>query len=201
VISPRYACKSANVSADRRNASPIDSSEAGRASSRAMARLHALVLIGALTGCGTSSPVLVVAPAPEPSAPSEPALDTFAGRFRIWGETIEDGCDRRIVLAARHLAIDPAARTVFADVVERTYEARVEGGQLIAEGRFDVESACPNTTIFERWTLAWNGDGLEGQLESTWQLAPECRSVCTLRLAIHAERIPADPEPLAGEET
>lgn len=144
----------------------------------------------ALVGCAGAKPE-------ETTTPTEPApvattaapsmtLDAFAGDYAIEGSTIADTCDAHIVLAAQHVRIDAASRTVFADVVERTYPARLEAGVLVAEGRFTPQHACPQSTIYETWRLTPTGGGLEGTLVSTWLIEPDCAHPCTLEVAIRA---------------
>jgi hypothetical protein len=74
-------------------------------------------------------------------------------------------------------------------VVDRTYSARVEGQQLIAEGHFATRGTCPETVIYERWVLSMTTDGrLEGTLESLWPRAPNCANPCLVTFQIAAMR-------------
>jgi len=130
----------------------------------------------------------VVVPAPAPVVVADP-LEAFGGVYAIAGAPVADGCGGEIVLAARTITVNPAARTLFADVVNRTYTARVEDGRLIAEGHFQARGTCPETVIFERWILTLTPDGrLEGTLESLWPRAPDCANPCLITFVIAASR-------------
>ena len=126
------------------------------------------------------APVAVVASQPDP-------LASFAGVYSIVGRPSSDGCAGQIYLAARTFVVDAGARTLFADVVNRTYAARVEGGLLIAEGNFEDDATCAESQIFERWVLSRQADGsLAGALDSLWPLPPECGNPCLVRFSVAA---------------
>lgn len=125
----------------------------------------------------TAAPVVVV---------SDP-LEAFGGVYSIAGAPMADGCGGEIYLAAQTITIAPQARTLFADVVNRTYAARVEGQQMIAEGHFEARGTCPETAIYERWVLSMGaGRRLEGSLESLWPRAPTCSNPCLVTFQIAA---------------
>lgn len=155
---------------------------------------------GAL-GCGASEPYAsAIQPEPEPQPPALAAAPAPAGTFALSGRPTGDGCDGEVVLAARNIRVDPERGSLHADVVDRTYSARWDGERLVAEGRFDVRSACPNSTVFERWELrpSENG-GLQGELASTWLRAPGCMQACTIRFAVQAAPRAATEVVAAGE--
>jgi hypothetical protein len=131
------------------------------------------------------SQVLTEQPRPEPPRSIAP----FAGSYALEGEPYVDGCNGEIQLLAHGLEIDANARSLRADVVDRPYEARMEGEQLVAEGRLDVPSSqCQNATVFERWELhRAQIVGLEGYLYSTWLIWPSCMRVCTVQFALRAQ--------------
>jgi hypothetical protein len=162
------------------------------------ARVVAVFSLAALVECGgvgdavraptTTVVVPVAPPSHEAVAPLEVAdpLAEFVGPYRITGEARSDSCAGVIVLAAN--AIDVAATGhLHANVVNRDYEARVEGERLVAEGRFPASTGCDGD-IFERWTFEPSAGGLEGELESEWPLPPSCSSHCRVVFAIHATR-------------
>jgi len=151
--------------------------------------VHALVLAAVLLGaCGGAD--VVEDPAPFDDSPPPPVmtLEAFAGSYRIDGQAITDGCAEGVYLAARNIVVDPIARSLQADVVERTYAARVDGETLVAEGRFPSPDGCPDSTLYETWVLAREGDALTGTLSSTWLLRPDCMHPCTIEFAISARR-------------
>lgn len=85
-----------------------------------------------------------VASAPAPAV----TLDAFAGSYRLIGETKHDGCAEGIYLAARNIVIDAAARSLYADVVDRRYDARIEADALIAEGRVPGATRCSSPSWY-----------------------------------------------------
>jgi hypothetical protein len=114
----------------------------------------------------------------------KPVPARFNGRYILDGAPDHDECGTRIVLAARHIEIDD--RTLRADVVDRTYEARVTDGKLVGWGSFDSHQ-CDHAPLSERWVLARvDGHTLAGTLESTWRLAPDCHRQCTVRFLLRA---------------
>ena len=130
----------------------------------------------------------LAAPACQPAAtgPDVDALGPFEGTYALTGHAASNGCGRDMYLAARHLVVKPAARTLFADVVNRTYDARAQGDRLVAEGRF-LEPQCRSSEIVERWVLARGPNGaLSGTLESSWQVAPDCATRCSTTYTVSA---------------
>jgi hypothetical protein len=111
------------------------------------------------------------------------------GKYRLDGAVVDDGCAGRIVLAAQNLYVYPDR--VVADVVDRTYARQDGGAPLVASGDFGSEGAgtCSGPNVSERWTLTGTPGGLEGVLESTWRLAPECRRTCTVRFHVRGRRV------------
>lgn len=142
-----------------------------------------------LTACGPAAAPPAVAPAIAVEARVQPpSLAPFAGRYRLSGRAIDEGCGGEIELAANEIEIEADTRALHADVVERDYRADVEGDRLVADGRFDVERGCPESTVYERWELARAPDGaLEGELLSTWLIWPSCMDVCTVRFSVRAD--------------
>lgn len=136
-----------------------------------------------------ADPTVAAQLAAEPRRPTPPpSIEPFAGNYSLEGEPVEDGCAGEIVLLAHGLEIDARQRTLRADVVDRDYEAHVEGDQLVATGRLDVrEGQCPDATVYERWELRRvEGGGLDGSLYSTWLMWPSCMHVCTVRFSVRA---------------
>ncbi|MFK8004015.1 MAG: hypothetical protein AB8H86_30905 [Polyangiales bacterium] len=138
--------------------------------------------------------VMPVAPASahanetEVFVPADP--ERWAGRFQLSGAPSEDTCGGAVILAAEHVVIDAGARTLEADVVDRRYEVTdIAGEGLVAEGRFATD-VCPQSTLFERWTLQHNGDAWTGTLDSTWPDHTNCERACTVRFEIRATRLP-----------
>ncbi len=164
-----------------------------------MAWLISLFII--FVGCGgastapvTTAPVPVTSPEAVPTQeqvepPAPNPLEEFAGTYHITGGIESDGCGGRIHLAVENAAIDADQGTLFADVVDRTFQARVEDEQMIAEGRFE-RSSCPESTIFERWTMTRTAEGIEGTLESLW-LLPPCDQTCLV--VFHVNGSPSGP--------
>jgi hypothetical protein len=112
-----------------------------------------------------------------------------AGNFAITGEAEHDGCPSAgIYLAAKHIFVDPAGGTLYADVVNRTYLLRASGGGVDAMGSFEASSYCPSGRLDEHWLLR-GGSKLEGTLESTWPSPGDCSATCTVRFKIHGERL------------
>jgi hypothetical protein len=110
--------------------------------------------------------------------------------MRVEGAVESDGCRGRITLAARHL--DVFADRVVADVVDRTYPRQDDGGQLVgASGQFGAPGpgTCPGANLWERWTLRASGDRIDGTLDSSWRLAPECRRTCLVRFHVRGQRV------------
>jgi hypothetical protein len=147
--------------------------------------------LAAAACAGAPAPAMVAAAPAEvgvavPVA-AQDGLAAFAGSFAISGQPMADGCAGQIYLAARTIVVDARGRTLFADVVDRTYAARAEAGSLVAEGYFEAQAACPETAIFERWVLSRRADGgLEGVLDSLWPLAGSCGQPCLVRFEIVA---------------
>lgn len=125
----------------------------------------------------------------EPGRPPDPSPSAAdIERYRIDGTPAADGCGGRIVLAARHITLQRARGTLFADVVRRTYRARFTADRVEASGHFTSNAACTGG-LDERWSLRRTSpDELRGTLESTWQLEPDCRA-CTITFQIHAVRV------------
>jgi hypothetical protein len=149
-----------------------------------------LALACVVGGCLVPPPAVtapaVAAPAAPVAAPAPDPMASFGGAYALVGRPMADGCGGQVYLAARSFVVDPAARTLFADVVNRTYSARIENGALVAEGYFEHESLCQDSRLFERWTLTRQADGsLAGTLESIWPLPPAC-SPCGIQFAIVA---------------
>lgn len=121
-------------------------------------------------------------------APAAVAGPVAPGRYRLDGAVTADGCGGRIVLAAQNLDVFPDR--VFADVVNRTYPRADGGGRLVASGDFGSAGpgTCPGANVSERWTLTGDGDRIDGLLESTWRLAPECRRTCTVQFHVRGTR-------------
>lgn len=137
--------------------------------------------LGALASLALASP-LGASPSEAPPRPGG------VERYRIDGAPAADGCGGRIYLAARHITLDRARGTVFADVVRRTYRARFAGDSVEARGTFDSPSACEGG-VRERWSLRRAGpDELRGTLESSWRLAPDCQE-CTVTFRVRAVRV------------
>ncbi len=154
--------------------------------SLAIPSIVTVLFLGCISPTTTPVPTTVtVAPLSPPIVVVEDPFEAFAGDYTIGGAPVVDGCGGRIVLAARNIRVDPSTRTLYADVVDRTYEARIESGQLIAEGRFPARAACQSSTIFERWTLTQNAaGGLDGTLTSLWMLPPNCSHPCQISFVI-----------------
>lgn len=128
------------------------------------------------------------APAEGAEAVSEPAPPAnWDGRFRLSGAPSQDTCGGAVILAAEHVSID--ARTLAADVVDRLYGVtELSSERLVAEGRFGTD-VCPQSTLFERWTLQREGDAWTGTLDSTWPDSSDCERACTVRFEISAQRM------------
>lgn len=143
-------------------------------------------IFGIVAAVVIAIPIVAGARPPTPPAPPAP---TAVGRWRIEGGASADGCGGRIVLAARYLTISDGGRTVFADVVDRTYRgAGLSQGRLVVEGRFPAASACSGTQIYERWSLRLQSPSvLVGQLTSEWSLPPDCGR-CSITFHIRAIR-------------
>jgi hypothetical protein len=126
----------------------------------------------------------------EPAAAAEKG-PVAPGRYRLDGAVVEDGCGGRIVLAAQHLDVFPDR--VVADVVNRTYPRQDGAVQLVASGEFGSPGpgTCPGSNLAERWTLTASGEHLDGTLESSWRLAPECKRTCTVRFHVQGRRVGA----------
>ncbi|MFO0695400.1 MAG: hypothetical protein U0230_17690 [Polyangiales bacterium] len=117
------------------------------------------------------------------------SLEDFAGTWTIEGSPAADGCQGQVYLAARHVTIDPVTRTLFADVVDRTYAAHVEGDALVAEGDFEARGSCPGKRLEERWTFRrTSASTLEGRLVSGWVLPPVCSQRCLVTFDLAVRR-------------
>lgn len=143
--------------------------------------------------CGSEN--VAVMPTETPASGAEaPAVESegaghWTGHFRISGAPSQDDCDGAVYLAAEHLLIDAGARTVHADVIDRRYDvAEISAAQLVAEGRFPTD-VCPESTLFERWTLQREGDAWTGTLVSTWPDSSECTRACSVQFAIRGQRL------------
>ncbi len=131
-------------------------------------------------------------PAPQPIHPpavveseSVDPLTAYGGTYALGASSAPSACGGKIVLAAKHIEIRPPS--LYADVVDRTYDARYEEGSLVAEGRFEVAGICPGTQVFERWKLTRDPSGqLAGTLESHWSLPPDCQRACVATFPITA---------------
>ena len=164
-------------------------------------RLGCLVAALLAAACGASgagemraAPVSSVSTDPDSTSVAGPGgdggdLSPFAGRWAITGQPSHDGCAGGVFLAAQHVTVDSEARTLYADVVDRTYAVSVtHDGSLAAEGRFEG-GVCPESTIFERWTGTVDENGvMRGELKSMWLLPPDCTHPCTIVFAIEARR-------------
>lgn len=140
------------------------------------------VLFFALSSCGGAS-------SNAPRGETTARLEDFAGTWTIEGSPGADGCMGRVYLAARHVTVDPGSRTLVADVVDRTYAARVEGDALVAEGEFEAAGSCPGKRLEERWTWRRTGPStLEGRLQSGWVIPPLCAQRCLVTFEVVARR-------------
>lgn len=118
-------------------------------------------------------------------AAPDPTLAAMPRVLALDGTRASEGCAGEIALAARNITIDPVARTLHADVVDRTYDILVEGQGLAARGEF--EGACRGDRVVEEWTLAPRDDGTyAGSLYATWRLPPLCAAPCTAEFTLIA---------------
>ena len=122
---------------------------------------------------------------PPTSAPS------FAGHYRITGVIESDGCGGRVHLAAQHIDVSLDGKLLTADVVNRRYDAHLDGDRLVASLAAQPTSAAPSARepLAESWSFQHASDGgLAGLLSGKWQLqgAP---APCEIR-----HRITATPE-------
>ncbi len=151
------------------------------------------VLPVVLCACAEEGQLLVVeAPMNESSASVEPSATPSSpldGSYELSGEVREDGCARRIELAAQHVRADVRRGVLHADVVNRDYKLELYGGNVVADGSFVVPGTCPGTRVKEHWTFAATNGGasLAGELESRWTLGPSCQE-CTVIFEVWAER-------------
>lgn len=119
---------------------------------------------------------------------AEPEGARWEGRFRLSGEASQDSCGGAVILAAEHVVL--GAGILEADVVDRRYDvSEATAERLVAEGRFGTD-VCPQSTLFERWTLRRDGDAWTGTLDSTWPDHSDCERACTVRFEIRATRMP-----------
>lgn len=133
-------------------------------------------------------PSIALEPARPLPPPAPPSLAPWAGRYALTGQVLEDGCHGAVLLAAGEIEIDAVARTLYADAVDREYDAALEGGALVATGRFPAATPCAESTLYERWELERaEGGALEGELASTWLMWPGCMRVCTIRFGVRGE--------------
>jgi hypothetical protein len=124
---------------------------------------------------------------PLPVAASPDPLTAFVGHYRITGTPRSDGCAGAIVLAATAIDVASTRPVLHPNVVDRDYDARADGDQLVAEGSFPARVGCDGD-LFERWTLRRSASGLEGELVSEWPFPPSCASRCRVVFAISARR-------------
>jgi hypothetical protein len=153
-------------------------------------------------GHPVEAPVAHVAlPAPAPAsipvvvepAPQVDPLAAFVGRYGIAGTMKSDTCGGGIYLAANAIDVASPGR-LRANVVNRAYGARVEGGRLVAEGSFPARAGGCEEKLYERWTLDRVGEGLEGELLSEWPLPPSCSTRCRVVFSITASRTAGEPD-------
>jgi hypothetical protein len=82
--------------------------------------------------------------------------------------------------------------TAHADVVDRTYQARIQGAHLLLDGEYDGHGQCPNPSIAEHWDFTPSSVGLKGTLTSRWKLPPDCRW-CEQRFELSGKLDGSDP--------
>ena len=120
----------------------------------------------------------------------KPVVTSLDGRYRVTGAVARDTCGGRLVFATQNLTVDLANGKMVADVVNRVYEARVEGGVLKADFAEPSLGACTGVPMIERWSLQRSKDGsLGGELVSMWPLPPDCPRRCEVVFAIRATPI------------
>jgi hypothetical protein len=149
------------------------------------AYLFATVLV---VSCARRPPPTPIDPTAESALETQPAgdsLGSYAGRYALEPSSAANECGDKLYLAAKNISISPP--TMHADVVDRTYNARLEQGVFVADGTFDFAGVCPGTRVFEKWTLQHGPAGtLVGNLESHWSLPPDCQRACVARFGITA---------------
>jgi hypothetical protein len=148
----------------------------------------------------TTAVVVLDPPAPTQVDVPPPAADplaAFVGRYHITGTARSDGCSGALYLAANMVDVGSTGH-LSANVVNREYDARVEGDRLIAEGSFPAQVGCEGD-LFERWTFRRSAGGLEGELESEWPFPPNCATRCRVVFTIHATRAEAGHDAGPGE--
>lgn len=118
-------------------------------------------------------------------------FDAFAGTYRLDGTIRADTCHGRLRLAAETIEVRPAERLLVASVVDRRYDARIEGQTLVAEGRFEARGTCDEGTLHERWTLRRADDAtLVGAIETLWPLPPDCEHPCRIEVDVVGTPVP-----------
>jgi len=166
-----------------------------------IARIAALTALASCNEGGLSAPPSRVAsvvnvtlpaaascpPSAPPPAPPDP-IAAYADTFGITGNAESDTCGSLgLYLAAQKIAVSPS-HELFADVVNRTYDARATPAGLTAAGDFAAPE-CPGEKLHETWAFAPAGNAMEGVLVSEWPVAPECVKTCRVVFAIHATRM------------
>jgi hypothetical protein len=138
------------------------------------------------TGSTVSLPADAQAP---PVAPREPvSLASVAGQYSITGSMRSDTCGGAVYLAANAIEV-VSSGLLRANVVNRQYDAVVDGDRLVADGSFPARTGCDGDLV-EHWTFDKSPEGLDGELTSEWPLPPRCAR-CRVVFAIHASRVDA----------
>jgi hypothetical protein len=121
--------------------------------------------------------------------PKGEAASPFSGLYALTGTVEKDGCDRRIVLLGTTARIDVAANLLRVNAGEGPHRAWIEGDNLVAAGNFSGKAArdsCEGSRAVEWWELRHTPTGLEGTLDTTWRLKPDCSRTCTVRFRMTA---------------
>lgn len=189
------------------------------------ARACVVALCGTLAACGGAAPVTTTAHEPRaangaaaatpPSAlAAHRAVTEFAGRYPTHAfQLVQNDCGSDFQNNVPFIVVDGQAQVLYTEGEQRHYDARVEDGELIAEGWFgaDQGSVCEGSQFNERWRFHKRPDGgLTGFVEGLWPLAPShCEHPCRVRFAVetapstgeaHAPPRRAVPHPEAYDE-
>jgi uncharacterized membrane protein len=117
------------------------------------------------------------------------SANTYSGLYALTGTVEKDGCGGKIVLAGTTARIDVAANLLRVNAGEGPHRAWIEGDNLVAAGNFSGKAArdsCEGSRAVEWWELRHTPTGLEGTLDTTWRLKPDCSRTCTVRFRMTA---------------
>lgn len=163
--------------------------------------MRGLIALALVLGCsGTDPQIRDPGPVTADAGASEVEGDPFpfpTGLFAVKeAKEVADHCGN-MQWVSETVAIDPAARTLYAAPDDRLYQVSFDGASLIARGLFNdttppQQRRCPTETYVELWRLDAKGaDRATGYVTTYAHFRPDdCLHACKAVYAVILERAP-----------